>query len=113
MFQLFQDIPEPIRQRTLQFQRLPGGRVDEPEPAGVQALARQAGHTVTPLRASLIPILCAERCCRDMMGLSLRNVTLSVTQRTPSGKEKLVFHRFGVSVVRIIKSERTEHHFII
>lgn len=43
MFQLFQDIPEPIRQRTLQFQRLPGGRVDEPEPAGVQALAGQSG----------------------------------------------------------------------
>ena len=28
-------------------------------------------------------------------------------------KKKLVFYRFGVSVVRIIKSERTEHHFIV
>lgn len=26
-------------------------------------LARQAGHTITPLRPSLIPILCGESCC--------------------------------------------------
>lgn len=58
-------------------------------------LARQAGHNITPLRASLIPILCAERCCRDMMGLSLRNVTLSVTQKNASGKEKLIFQELG------------------
>ena len=43
MFQLFQDIPEPVGQRTLQLQRLPGGGVDEPELAGVQALAGQSG----------------------------------------------------------------------
>ena len=36
MFQLFQDIPEPAGQRTLQLQRFPGGGVDEPELAGVQ-----------------------------------------------------------------------------
>ncbi len=65
-------------------------------------LARQAGHTVTPLRPSLIPLVCREKCCRDMMGLSLRNVTLSVVD-TRSGKEvfselgEMLFTHFGVS----------------
>ena len=35
-------------------------------------LARQAGHRVTPLRPSLIPLVCKEKYCRDMMGLSLK-----------------------------------------
>lgn len=66
------------------------------------ALARGAGHSVTPLRPSLIPILCREYCCADMMGLSLKNVTLSLVQK---GKKKpiftdlgeLLFTHFGVS----------------
>ncbi|MEG1205326.1 MAG: NAD(P)/FAD-dependent oxidoreductase [Angelakisella sp.] len=66
------------------------------------ALAKGVGHTITPLRASLIPILCRERCCADMMGLSLKNVTLSLWQK---GKKKpvftdlgeLLFTHFGVS----------------
>ena len=65
-------------------------------------LARQAGHRVTPLRPSLIPIVCEEKLCRDMMGLSLKNVTLTVVD-TASGKEvfselgEMLFTHFGVS----------------
>lgn len=65
-------------------------------------LARQAGHQVTPLRPSLIPIVCEEKLCRDMMGLSLKNVTLTVVD-TASGKEvfselgEMLFTHFGVS----------------
>lgn len=65
-------------------------------------LARQAGHQVTPLRPSLIPIVCEEKLCRDMMGLSLKNVTLTVVD-TVSGKEvfselgEMLFTHFGVS----------------
>lgn len=64
--------------------------------------ARQAGHKVTPLRPSLIPIVCQEKQCRDMMGLSLKNVTLTVVD-TVSGKEvfselgEMLFTHFGVS----------------
>ena len=65
-------------------------------------LARQAGHTITPLRPSLIPILCRESCCADMMGLSLKNVTLTLWEE---GKKKplyselgeMLFTHFGVS----------------
>ena len=65
-------------------------------------LARQAGHRVTPLRPSLIPLVCKEKYCRDMMGLSLKNVTLRVVD-TQSSKEvfselgEMLFTHFGVS----------------
>ncbi len=65
-------------------------------------LARQVGHKVTPLRPSLIPIVCQEKSCRDMMGLSLKNVTLTVVD-TSNGKEvfselgEMLFTHFGVS----------------
>ncbi|MEG1686888.1 MAG: aminoacetone oxidase family FAD-binding enzyme, partial [Angelakisella sp.] len=39
-------------------------------------LAAQLGHSIVPPRPSLIPVLCSDRCCPEMMGLSLRNVTL-------------------------------------
>ena len=63
-------------------------------------LAKQAGHTIVPPSASLIPILTAEKDPRDMMGLSLRNVTLTVVE---NGKEiyselgEMLFTHFGVS----------------
>lgn len=65
-------------------------------------LARQAGHSITPLRPSLIPIVCAEKYCRDMMGLSLKNVTLTVIDER-NGKTvfselgEMLFTHFGVS----------------
>ena len=65
-------------------------------------LARQAGHTVTPLRASLIPIATREDWCKEAMGLSLRNVTLSLVHM-PTGKTvyreigEMLFTHFGVS----------------
>src|SRR5699024_1458662 len=51
---------------------------------------------------SLIPLVCKEKYCRDMMGLSLKNVTLRVVD-TQSGKEvfselgEMLFTHFGVS----------------
>lgn len=65
-------------------------------------LACQAGHKVTPLRPSLIPLVCKEKICRDMMGLSLKNVVLKVVD-IRSGKEvfselgEMLFTHFGVS----------------
>ena len=56
------------------------------------ALARQAGHTITPLRGSLVPILCAGDCCGRMAGLSLKNVTLTLREE---GKKKPEFQELG------------------
>lgn len=63
-------------------------------------LAEKAGHTVTPLEPSLVPIVCSERYCADMMGLSLRNVTLSLydgKKKIYSELGEMLFTHFGVS----------------
>lgn len=64
-------------------------------------LAEQAGHTVTPTRPSLVPVECAERTlCASLMGLSLRNVTLSLTcggKLLFSELGELLFTHFGLS----------------
>ena len=58
------------------------------------------GHTVTKLEPSLVPLVCNEKYCADMMGLSLKNVTLSLYDR---GKKiyselgEMLFTHFGVS----------------
>ena len=70
-------------------------------------LAQQAGHTIMPPTASLIPVLTAEKDPRDMMGLSLRNVTLRVEE---NGKEifselgEMLFTHFGVSGPLVLSS---------
>ncbi len=62
--------------------------------------AEQAGHTVTEIKPSLVPIVSEESYCRDMMGLSLKNVTLSLFDRNKCiYKEmgEMLFTHFGVS----------------
>lgn len=62
--------------------------------------AREAGHTVTPLRGSLVPIVCTGKLCGELMGLSLRNVALSaaVSGKTVyRGEGEMLFTHFGVS----------------
>lgn len=54
-------------------------------------LAKEAGHTVTPPRGSLVALESEDPCCRQMQGLSLRNVTLAMC----SGKGKWVFREQG------------------
>ena len=55
------------------------------------ALARAAGHTVTPLRGSLVPLESDDPCCASLQGLSLRNVGL----RVKDGKGRTVFREQG------------------
>ena len=63
-------------------------------------LARSAGHTVTELKPSLVPMVSPDKYCAEMMGLSLRNVTLSVYDGKKSIFSELgemLFTHFGVS----------------
>ena len=58
-------------------------------------LAKQAGHTVTPLRPSLVPLAAQGedvRDCRDMMGLSLKNISMQVTD---TRTKKVIYEDFG------------------
>ncbi len=54
--------------------------------------AKVAGHTVTPLVPSLVPLVSEDRCCPRMQGLSLRNVALRVVD---TEKEKCIYEDFG------------------
>ncbi|MDO4516026.1 MAG: NAD(P)/FAD-dependent oxidoreductase [Bacillota bacterium] len=53
--------------------------------------AREAGHTIVPPRASLVPLVEIGDTCARMQGLSLKNVTLTVKNR----KKKVVFQEQG------------------
>ena len=55
-------------------------------------LAKQAGHTVTELLPSLVPVTCSGKVCAAMQGLSLRNVGLSVVSCATG---KVVYEDFG------------------
>lgn len=55
-------------------------------------LAEALGHTVTPLAPSLVPLVERGDFCAQLMGLSLRNCGVKVTER---GKKKPVYTEFG------------------
>lgn len=56
------------------------------------ALAKQAGHTVTEIRPSLIPIETEEDFCRELMGLSLKNCTLTLKKKSGGNVNETVQH---------------------
>lgn len=64
-------------------------------------MARRAGHSIVPPKASLVPMETAEEWCAELQGLSLKNIQISVTDRR--GKEvysdfgEMMFTHFGVS----------------
>jgi predicted Rossmann fold flavoprotein len=65
-------------------------------------IARSAGHTVIPPRASLVPLVISEQWPRELQGLTLKNVTLeaidSKNGRTVfSELGEMLFTHFGVS----------------
>ncbi|MBP3381296.1 MAG: aminoacetone oxidase family FAD-binding enzyme, partial [Clostridia bacterium] len=55
-------------------------------------LAKQAGHTVTALRPSLVPLESADTYCKEMQGLAPKNCTLTVED---TQKRKVIFSEFG------------------
>lgn len=63
--------------------------------------AQQFGHTITPLRASLVPLESNDPWCAEMQGFSLRNVTLTVydehNKQVYSDLGEMLFTHFGVS----------------
>lgn len=54
--------------------------------------AAALGHTVTPLKPSLVPLVSEEDYCGEMTGLSLKNVAVSVMD---TSKNKVVFKEQG------------------
>ncbi len=64
-------------------------------------MARELGHHVTELVPSLVPLECRQGFCRDMTGLSLKNVTFTVYdydgKKVYSELGELMFTHFGVT----------------
>ena len=64
--------------------------------------AEQAGHTVTELKPSLVPLVSNNEDCRDMQGLSLKNVTATLWDKK-TGKAlyeelgEMLFTHYGMS----------------
>ena len=54
--------------------------------------AEELGHTVTDIKPSLVPIESDDEYCREMMGLSLKNVELTLKDTV---KNKVVFSEMG------------------
>ena len=77
-------------------------------------MAAQAGHTVTPLRGSLVPLREQGNRCARMQGLSLRNVRLTVLE---NGKKcytdfgELLFTHFGVSGPLVLSASAHMRYF--
>jgi hypothetical protein len=77
-------------------------------------LARQAGHTVTRLIPSLVPLVIRENWVKELQGLSLRNIEVSVFikgKQVASKFGEMVFTHFGVSgpVILTLSRDVVEH----
>lgn len=63
--------------------------------------AQKLGHTVVEPKASLVPMVCEEKWVSELMGLSLKNIAISVVNE--SGREvysdfgEMIFTHYGVS----------------
>ena len=72
-------------------------------------LAKQAGHTVTPLKPSLVPLESSDPECKSMQGLSLKNVGLKIVNKA-NGKAaysdfgEMLFTHFGLSGPMILSA---------
>lgn len=63
-------------------------------------LADQVGHKITDIRPSLVPIVTEESWVKDLMGLSLRNVELSVVAKNKVQAKmfgEMMFTHFGIT----------------
>ncbi len=58
-------------------------------------LAKKLGHTITPIKPSLVPLTASKsslHLCKSLQGLSLRNVAISIIHKS---KNKTIYEDFG------------------
>ena len=73
-------------------------------------LARKLGHTVVELKPSLVPLVTAENWVRELQGLSLKNIAITI--KNHNGKKiyedsgEMLFTHFGVSGPVILSASR-------
>lgn len=62
--------------------------------------ARELGHTVAPIRPSLVPLESDDEYCAEMQGFSLKNVNLTIYEdgkRIYTEQGEMLFTHFGIS----------------
>ena len=77
-------------------------------------MAAAAGHTITPLQGSLVPLREKGNLCARMQGLSLRNVELTVYENNKkiyTDFGELLFTHFGVSGPLVLSASAHMRHF--
>jgi len=75
-------------------------------------MASETGHQVTKLSPALVPFNIAEKWCGQLMGLSLKNVSVTVTagkKRLYEGFGEMLFTHFGVSGPLILSASSYYH----
>lgn len=75
-------------------------------------MAESLGHTVTPLRGSLVPLRAYD--CAPLQGLSLRNVALTVyenNKKIHSDFGEMLFTHFGLSGPLVLSASAHMRHF--
>lgn len=78
-------------------------------------MARELGHTIVPLRPSLVPLETEEKWVHDVMGLSLRNVRIGLlVDGKPAAEEfgEMMFTHFGVTGPIILSLSRMASLFL-
>ena len=76
--------------------------------------ARELGHTIVPPRPSLVPLTENGDICAKMMGLSLKNVRVTVLENNKKIFEdfgEMLFTHFGVSGPLILSASAHMRHF--
>ncbi|MDQ2085786.1 NAD(P)/FAD-dependent oxidoreductase [Herbivorax sp. ANBcel31] len=73
-------------------------------------MAEKLGHTINKLKPSLVPLITKETWVKDLQGLSLKNISISLLNK--NGKKiysdfgEMIFTHFGVSGPVILSSSR-------
>ena len=73
-------------------------------------LAEVVGHSITDIRPSLVPIVTEESWVKDIMGLSLRNVEVSIVSKEKVQAKmfgEMMFTHFGVTGPTILSLSHT------
>ena len=74
-----------------------------------QKFAKKLGHTIIELKPSLVPIELNEPWLKDLMGLSLKNISLSILKNNKvlyKNQGEMIFTNYGISRPLVLSGSR-------
>lgn len=77
--------------------------------------AESAGHSIIEAQPSLVPFELSDSCCKEIMGNSLKNVSITIyadNKKVYSDFGEMLFTHFGVSGPIIIKASAYIHKYL-